>query len=257
MCGKRIVLIARAPQYSPNSVDKDWEILSAVRRQLLLMGCHCSDILHEEVIDGLPVADVYLSMARMDRTLTLLQNQSQVANTADSVDKCKHRSRLMKSLELDGFPVPPLVGNAGYWVKRGDNYTMCLQDVQYATDERQALTISLQMRQRGIAEVDVRAHVEGDLLKCYGVYGSPFFRYYYPADTSHYAFDSNVLHHLLENVAFFVGLSIYGCDCIIQPDGTPVIIDVNDWPSFSHCREEAAVAIAESVIQKREDGNNE
>ena len=256
MYGKEIVLIARVPQYSPDSVDKDWEILSAVRRQLLLMGCRCGDILHEEDTNSLPEADVYLSMARMERTLNLLQNQPQVVNTADSVDKCKHRSSLMKSLEVAGFPVPPSVGTAGYWVKRGDDYTMCLQDVQYAADESQALTISQQMRQRGIAEVDVRAHVEGDLLKCYGVYGSPFFHYYYPADTPHYAFDSNVLHHLLENVASFVGLSIYGCDCIIRPDGTPVIIDVSDWPSFSHCKEEAAVAIAESVIQKREDGND-
>lgn len=257
MYGKKIVLIARTPQYSPDSVDKDWEILSAVRRQLLLMGCQCGDILHEEEIDSLPEADVYLSMARMDRTLALLQNQRLVVNTADSVGKCKHRSRLMKSLEQAGFPIPPSVGTAGYWVKRGDDYTMCLQDVQYAADERQVLTISQQMRQRSITEVDVRAHVEGDLLKCYGVYGSPFFHYYYPADTPRYAFDSNVLHRLLEDAASFVGLNIYGCDCIIRPDGTPVIIDVNDWPSFSHCREEAAMAIAESIIQKMEDGNNE
>ena len=254
MYEKKIVLIARAPQYSLNSVDKDWEILSAVRRQLLLMGCCCEDIVHEEQMDSLPAADVYLSMGRLDRTLTMLHDRPLVINSSASIDLCKHRSRLMHRLEQAGFPVPPLEGHDGYWVKRGDDYTMCEQDVQYAADEAQALLICQEMQHCGITAVDVRSHVQGHLLKCYGVAGTSFFHCHHPADAPCPAFDSSALHHLLSKVAALVGLTVYGCDCIIRADGSPVIIDVNDWPSFSPCLDEAAVAIAQSVM-KRDDGD--
>ena len=40
---------------------------------------------------------------------------------------------------------------------------------------------------------------------------------------------------------------IYGGDAIIN-DGTAYLIDLNDWPSFSACREEAAEAISHLVM---------
>ena len=49
---------------------------------------------------------------------------------------------------------------------------------------------------------------------------------------------------LAEQLAAAVGLEIYGGDCIVCADGTWYMIDFNDWPSFSRCREEAADAIA-------------
>lgn len=254
MCEKKMVLIARAPQYSPNSVDKDWEILSAVRRQLLLMGCSCCDIVHEEELERLPTADVYLSMGRLDRTLAMLHDRPLVINSSASIAQCKQRSRLMSSLEQAGFPIPPKAGVDGYWVKRGDGYTMCEQDVQYAADEAQVQLICQEMQHRGITATDVRSHVQGDWLKCYGVAGTSFFHCHEPAGAHRHVFDSSALHHLLSQVASLVGLTVYGCDCIIRPDGSPVIIDVNDWPSFSPCLEEAAVAIAQSVM-KRCDGD--
>ena len=50
-----------------------------------------------------------------------------------------------------------------------------------------------------------------------------------------------------ERLAAVIGLDVYGGDCIVRSDGTFAIIDFNDWPSFSRCREEAAKAIAEKV----------
>ena len=47
-----------------------------------------------------------------------------------------------------------------------------------------------------------------------------------------------------ERLAAVIGLDVYGGDCIVRSDGTFAIIDFNDWPSFSRCREEAAKAIA-------------
>jgi hypothetical protein len=45
-------------------------------------------------------------------------------------------------------------------------------------------------------------------------------------------------------LAAAVGLQVYGGDCIVTVDGAWYMIDFNDWPSFSRCREEAAEAIA-------------
>ena len=42
---------------------------------------------------------------------------------------------------------------------------------------------------------------------------------------------------------------IYGGDVIIGSDGIARLIDLNDWPSFSACREEAADAIAGLVLK--------
>ena len=43
--------------------------------------------------------------------------------------------------------------------------------------------------------------------------------------------------------------AIFGGDCIITPDGKINIIDLNDWPSFSPCAEEASEAIAAAVAE--------
>jgi glutathione synthase/RimK-type ligase-like ATP-grasp enzyme len=47
-----------------------------------------------------------------------------------------------------------------------------------------------------------------------------------------------------EQLAKAVGLQVYGGDCIVREDGSYCVIDFNDWPSFSRCRDEAATAIS-------------
>ena len=46
-----------------------------------------------------------------------------------------------------------------------------------------------------------------------------------------------------------LSLPIYGGDAIITPDGNIHLIDFNDWPSFSSCRDEAAKAIAKRITK--------
>ena len=45
--------------------------------------------------------------------------------------------------------------------------------------------------------------------------------------------------------------AIYGGDCIVRCDGSYAIIDFNDWPSFSVCRQAAARAIAKLVLNDK------
>ena len=65
-----------------------------------------------------------------------------------------------------------------------------------------------------------------------------------PKDSEGYPFDEKKLHALAEHAAETLGVSIYGGDAIISPNGTITLIDLNDWPSFAPCRGAAAHAIA-------------
>ena len=117
------------------------------------------------------------------------------------------------------------------------------------------------MRSRGITDYVVSAHVVGDLVKFYGVGQGDFFRWYYPTDDGqtkfgdehhngtahHYRFQENALQHEVQRLAAAVGVDVYGGDAIIRADGSFCLIDFNDWPSFSRCRDAAADAIVSLV----------
>jgi hypothetical protein len=46
-----------------------------------------------------------------------------------------------------------------------------------------------------------------------------------------------------------VGLEVYGGDCVVGPDGSVLLIDLNDWPSYAYFRAQAAAAIADYVAR--------
>ena len=60
----------------------------------------------------------------------------------------------------------------------------------------------------------------------------------------HYTFDAEQMKNDVNRLAGLTDLEVYGGDIIVRPDGSYCIIDFNDWPSFSRCRDEAAEAIA-------------
>ena len=163
--------------------------------------------------------------------------------------------------------MPPADGNEGYWLKRGDAAAQERGDVVFAADKEELSDRISDFSRRGISDYTVSAHVTGDLVKFYGVRGSGFFRYFYPTDDGdtkfddeqhngqacHYEFSVADLHGASERLAAAVGIDVYGGDCIVKADGRFCIIDFNDWPSFSRCREEAATAIAGLLTNKRKD----
>ncbi len=273
-----IAFIGRAARFSPNSVGKDRAILEAVRQQLLEWGYECTEIVPEEQLDALwpdafsdsPVEsfDGFVSMGRYQDTLNLLGTQERqhtpVVNGTASVMLCNHRTLLMQVLEDAGVAVPPMIGHDGYWVKRGYGCAEGPDDIQYCADWDAACVKRDEMFDRGEVDVEVRAHVEGDVVKFYAVRGTDFFRYYYPSDDGdmkfadqqrqpaahHYPFDVAALQAMARQAAELIDLDIYGGDCIVRPDGQPVLVDLNDWPSFSRCREEAAQAIAQRIVER-------
>ena len=256
----KVLAITRAERYSPHSVDKDRAILEAVTHRLKDKGCEVSIIDEDAVVGAAP--DLILTMGRQPETLAWLKTvDAEVINSPEGVENCT-RSRLQTIMERIGTPMPPKEGADGYWLKRGDAAAQESDDVMFAPDKKELEAAVRRMQQRGITDYQVSAHVVGDLVKFYGVGKGRFFRYFYPTDDGeakfgdeskngtahHYPFQEERLRHEVERLAEAVGVSIYGGDAIIRADGSFCLIDFNDWPSFSRCREEAAEAIAALVI---------
>ncbi|MBQ7419606.1 MAG: hypothetical protein IJV17_02570 [Prevotella sp.] len=261
-----IGLIQRAAVFSPNNVENDRAILECVSRELKGEDYRILQMSEEELEIAFE-ADVYVSMGRDEHTLLFLADQKAkrklVVNTPEGVDLCNHRASQMQLLEYHGFPVAPLEGTEGYWVKRGDGPSELKEDVAFAATKAEAVTLQEKMSLRGISAFDVRAHVTGDLVKFYGVCGTTFFRYYYPSadghtkfghetrngHPAHYSFDEDMFRETVTHAAALLQIEVYGGDAVVRPDGSFVLIDVNDWPSFSRCRDEAAQAIVERLDQ--------
>jgi len=250
-------MIQRAPQFSPNSVEKDKAILDAVAERLQARGHQVESIVEGE--SCLSVADAIFTMGRLPETLAALKQLQgiKIINSPKGIENCARR-HLETIMEQMGVPMPPKEGTDGYWLKRGDHAAQSKDDVVYVPNKTELEQQISAMHQRGITEYTVSAHVKGDLVKFYGVLGTDFFRYYYPTDDGvskfgdeqhngvahHYRFDLSNLQLQAEKLSTAVGIHVYGGDCIVRADGSWCIIDFNDWPSFSRCRDKASEAIS-------------
>ena len=266
----QVVAIGRAACFSPNSIEKDAAIMDAVCRSLRLRGCQVA-FLDEDRIDRLPEAPIYMTMGRRPRVLEMLAAKERagsiVINSSAAVQLCQKRGLLESKLRQAGVPMPTEdISNGSYWLKRGDAPVQSVEDILYVKDKSQLEQARQTFYDRGIQDVVESPHVEGDLVKFYGVMGVIFFHVSYPGDEGrsklghehhngqphHYAYSEEQLKHIAEKAATACGLTVYGGDAIIRPDGSIVIIDFNDWPSFSSCRKDAAEAIATRIVLLRE-----
>ena len=263
---KTIVAIGRSERYSPNSVAKDRAIMDSVCCLLVRAGLQTVRLPEDDLqAEALPEADLYLSMGRHPHTLQLLKEcearGARVVNGTAGVALCCRRAKLFDLLERGGVPVPPAEGEHGFWLKRADGVAEGPGDVVFAASRDEMAARRSEMAAHGVTDIYQCAHMEGDLLKFYGVRGTGFFYVCYPGDDGmwkfdderrngrprHYAFDAGALRAMAGRAAALAGVQVYGGDCIVGADGSVTLIDLNDWPSFSRCREEAARAIAGAV----------
>ena len=260
----KVLAILRAEQFSPNSVEKDTAIMTAITERLQAFGYEVTTINESRLQPDYQIAcQLILSMGRLPATLRWLEAQNvKVINTPQSVARCK-RSLLEQAMKSCEVPVPPTEGSNGYWLKRGDSAAQTKGDVVYCADKEELKREVDKFHQCGIDDYTVSTHVVGDVVKFYGVRGTGFFRHYYPTDDGiskfgdeqlnglarHHQFKVADLQQASERLAAAVGIDVYGGDCIVKPDGMFCLIDFNDWPSFSRCREEAAEAIVKLIIE--------
>ncbi|GAB6983007.1 ATP-grasp domain-containing protein [Prevotella dentasini] len=260
------LLLFRSACFSPNSEANDAAILRAVADRLAAP----VQLLSE---DELPLSadrryKLILSMGRRPGTLAWLKEQetkgTRVLNPPLGVELCCHRSRLAALMADNDIPQPPATGRHGYWLKRADTSAQSAGDIRFCAGQRELAAALADFGRRGIADHLVQAHVQGDLVKFYGVLGTGFFRHYYPGDDGitkmgdemrngtphHYTFAPADLQSAAGRLADLAAVPVYGGDAIIRPDGTFVIIDFNDWPSFARCREAAAGAIVDLATHR-------
>ena len=267
----KIIAVRRDDRFSPNSVEKDRLILENTCQKLCVQleqkGMTCGlRWVDEADLKPSDEADLYLSMARLPEALLLLESLEQqgrhVINTPCGVRNCQ-RSVLEKLMRENKVPTPLAYreeqgGESPCWLKRGDAAAQSKDDVVFCKDDEALQLAIANFKRRGISDYVVSRHMEGDVVKFYGV-GDAFFRYFYPTDdgdtkfddetvhngeTHHYPFDVVRLQSETIRLAQLLQVEVFGGDAIIDSKGCFYIIDFNDWPSFSRCRDEASTAIS-------------
>ena len=267
-----VATISRDSVNSPNMEGCDAMILDRVIRELEAMG---AEVIQAASTSDIPEkCDAICHMSRNSGTLKQLEaierKGVKVINTPESVKNCS-RHRFIGILDKNHIPQP------GYrifktpgelqalpfpaWIKRSEGWSCHKDDVCHVRDMDEAVTATACMRERGIADFIYTRHLEGDIVKFYGV-GRAFFHYSYPnpekskfglekinGTPKQHPFDIERLKETAFTAAGAMGLQVYGGDCIVAPDGEISIIDINDFPSFSAIREEAAKEIAKEIIR--------
>ncbi len=272
-----IIGISRGHQYSPNHIDNDTAIFNRTMAELQQLG-HKSVICTElEFADiSIPTTDVVVvSMARDSMTLGKLQQWQQagirIFNPPHGIRNCIRQPMTVKLIEA-GVPHPvswvvdvrqtdTMRLTYPCWIKRGDSHALVKEDVCYAADEQEAHHILEDFLHRGITTAIVNEHLDGDLVKFYGVLDTDFFHWFYPSPYTHskfgletingeaqgLAFNPTILKQYADDAARTLDVPIYGGDAVVMKDGEVKLIDFNDWPSFAPCRDMAAEAIARHI----------
>jgi len=271
-----LVAIYRNPSYSPlqHGVN-DTAILDSTVARLEAQGWRAIKTTEREVEQGrLPAAGLYLNMCQgalaAEQLMPLECDGAIVVNRPSSALNC-HRYRLVKRLGETGVPFPrtlvlassapiPPAGelkalcpdHQKIWVKRGDVHAERPEDVVATSLEQVPETLQAFAR-RGIRWVALQAHVPGPVVKFYGVSDGGFFNWY-GSDAGFAgerpAVDAGRLKALAFEAAAILGLDVFGGDVAFPEPDRPVLIDINDWPSFAPFREDAAQAIAAYITHR-------
>jgi glutathione synthase/RimK-type ligase-like ATP-grasp enzyme len=145
-------------------------------------------------------------------------------------------------------PLPELsFERGGYWVKRGDVQAMQQGDVVRVTARADLERVLADFRARSITTAALQDHIDGKVVKFYGVVNTPFFQCYAENDKSEHPAAVIEARPKLERIMRSVGLDVYGGDVVLDESGAIWVIDVNDWPSFALFRASAAEAIAQRI----------
>ncbi|MEE1206974.1 MAG: hypothetical protein UHP27_02245 [Muribaculaceae bacterium] len=276
----KIAGIMRAGAYSPNHIGNDAAIFNIVAEELRKRGCEVRVYTEDQFIAGQVSEDIIVNMCREQKSIHLLQECEDrgalVINSGYGIENCT-RERMTRILVGTGIPYPKSLmvntdegvvdalkeaGIERCWIKRGDFHAMHKEDVSFVRHPQEAQEVLQEYFLRGIKRAVINIHLEGDLVKFYGVRGTNFFYWFYPFDAGHskygaeaingpaqgIKFDEDYLRDICQQAAETLDVVVYGGDCIIGTDGSIQIIDFNDWPSFAPCRQEAGPQIARAIM---------
>ena len=268
---KKILGVFRLPIFSNNAIEADRKILeeslklieSAAPESVKIHTCEETDL---ETLR--PQADLVLTMAQSESALLQLSKKflpHQVLNNSEAIRSCyrKKMSETLISLPVNYVPFQIVPTNwpdgmemergVPYWLKRSDFHAISDEDVSLVESRGEAEEKLRRFQNRGVAEVLVQRHIHGDIYKFYGV-SDTFFRAFKVRDYLKSNSQPNFtnLQKKATIAASQLGVSIFGGDAVLDVNGRFHLIDLNDWPSFRLCRNDASHAIAAFALSRLE-----
>jgi len=259
--------IFRESTHSPGRESDDTEILRLTGKHLEAKGFQVELKTADEVgeIDVERPRFVFLMCERVEVLRRLRELEVSGVPHVNSLRAVHntYRDRMIAVLDEANVPFIPsrVVGTAEHpdagalpvWVKRGDVHNTQEGDVVFATTPAAVHAALRGLAARGIPHAVLQPHIDGDLIKFYGIGAGggphrepPWFRWFYHKDQrlSGHPMDARQLARLVRRAAAALGLEVYGGDAIATAAGELVLLDVNAWPSFALYRDEASAGTA-------------
>lgn len=284
MSALKVLAIYRLPLFSNNAIEADRLILehAVERMREKYAGRLDVDFIEEPEIKSVSSRyDLTLTMAQSTEALEQLEQKQRneflpvIWNSTTAVRNCyrKRMSELLKNagvayapyrlVKTDEDIAPYLEQGQPYWLKRGDFHAISDDDVTLAETPTEARIKLAKFREKGVREIILQKHIVGDIYKFYGVEGG-FFRAIRVRQflRNPVELPEAELREAASNAARRLDLLVYGGDAILDEAGRFHLIDLNDWPSFRICREDAGRAIGhlaanylEALAEKRDLAN--
>lgn len=262
-----ILGIYREHIYSPGKIQDDAAILDATLRELSGMGYGVEARRAESLNRCDPRPGIVLSMAQSMGVLDILEDWgakgARVINSVQSVRSC-YRGPLLDMLLKSGINMPRsrMVSVRDvheqidwrhperFWFKRGDVHAIQAGDVASVASREEMARALDHFRTKGIPEILVQDHLDGPVVKFYGVGQGGYFRAYLAETGEDVTAGVPALRDIAKSASRAVGLDVYGGDAVMTNGNRVALIDLNDWPSFSRCCQTAAMSIAGYVAGK-------
>jgi hypothetical protein len=274
--------VFRETLHSPERVFDDYEILRLTGEALRREGLEVEFFRPEQIARSTewwsgPPPDVAFLMCEQERVLEpLAEWERQGAILINSVEAIRntYRYRMIPLLSASTvcFPASELIstatrfeetqlrslfrrsGRGPLWIKRGDVHNTQQGDVSLARSSDEVRERLGAFKSRGVAQAVLQEHIEGDLVKLYGVgqSGETWFRWFYhkEQELKGHRFSEEALKVEFFEAARTLDLEVFGGDAVVTSPGAIYLIDINAWPSFALFRNEASVAIARHILSR-------
>ncbi|MGC2576801.1 MAG: hypothetical protein WA376_04410 [Terrimicrobiaceae bacterium] len=282
MIRRSLLGIFRETLHSPERIFDDYEILRLTGEVLRGEGLEVKFFRPEQIArsiewwSGSP-PDVAFLMCEQERLLEPLGEwERQGAILINSVEAIRNTYRYrmipLLSASMERFPASELIstdtrfqesrlralfrrsGSGPFWIKRGDVHNTQPGDVSLARSADEVRARLAAFKSRGVAQAVLQEHIEGDLVKLYGVgqSGETWFRWFYHKDQElkRHRFSEEALRGMFFEAARTLDLEVFGGDAVVTSGGSIYLIDINAWPSFALFRSEASVAIARHILSR-------
>ena len=257
--------VYREKRFSPGKVEDDAAILDMTLASLDHQGWRVAGVEPESLSSVTFRPQGVVTMAQSAEALAFLdewvKQGTRVINSSAAIRNCyrKPLTRLLaeagvktpqgRMLRLNGSAAPPdLPWPRPVWLKRGDVHAMQEGDVVFVQGHEELEPALRHFQRHGIEDALLQEHIEGEVIKFYGVCRKSYFKAFWAATGGEATMQVGALQSLAEAAAGAVGIEVYGGDAVLTPAHELFLIDLNDWPSFSRCCSEAAVNIASYVM---------